>query len=104
MCPRGCRVVRSGMTKINLGRPGERRDPYSVFYLTGSVLDTSIHNHRRWLWVPAFAGTTCWQIAYNDKKRRRKRDDGIFAARIGGPAGHRGELARASRRCLESQD
>src|SRR6185312_9773947 len=39
-------------------RPGERRDPYRVISLVGAVAETFRHHARRWLWVPAFAGTT----------------------------------------------
>src|SRR5258708_17855998 len=39
-------------------RPGERRDPYRVISLVGTVADAFGHNERRWLWVPALAGTT----------------------------------------------
>jgi hypothetical protein len=39
-------------------RPGERRDPYAAAARKGAVADTFFTNKRRWLWVPAFAGTT----------------------------------------------
>src|SRR5437667_10504029 len=39
-------------------RPGARRDPYRVISLLGAVAETFVHNKGRWLWVPAFAGTT----------------------------------------------
>src|SRR5260370_30221174 len=40
-------------------RPGERRDPYSAASRSWAVeVDTFSNNQRRWLWVPAFAGTT----------------------------------------------
>src|SRR5258708_1287315 len=34
------------------------RDPYSVIALWGTKADAFQDNQRRWLWVPAFAGTT----------------------------------------------
>src|SRR5260221_673532 len=40
-------------------RPGERRDPYAVYSRFGTR-GVAFRNHEgRWLWVPAFAGTTC---------------------------------------------
>src|SRR6478736_3954030 len=45
-------------SKSSLCRPGERRDPYRVISLGGTVADTFRNHARRWLWVPAFAGTT----------------------------------------------
>src|SRR6266568_7458381 len=39
-------------------RPGERRDPYAVPYRLGTLSKAFPSNERRWLWVPAFAGTT----------------------------------------------
>src|SRR6266404_2937433 len=41
-----------------LRRPCERRDPYHVISLVGVMADTFCHHERRWLWVPAFPGTT----------------------------------------------
>src|SRR5258708_28878 len=41
-----------------LRRPGERRDPYAVPFPLGTVADAFRNHGRRWLWVPAFAGTT----------------------------------------------
>ncbi len=38
--------------------PALSRDPCRVISLK-SVADTCSNNGRRWLWVPAFAGTTC---------------------------------------------
>src|SRR5713101_6987023 len=43
-------------------RPGERRDPYAVSFLLGTMSDAFCNNDGRWLWVPAFAGTTCGEI------------------------------------------
>ena len=40
------------------GRPGECRDPYAVPFVFGTLVDTFRNHKRRWLWVPAFAGTT----------------------------------------------
>ena len=40
-------------------RPCERRDPYAAAYRCRvGKLVTFCNNHGRWLWVPAFAGTT----------------------------------------------
>ena len=36
----------------------ESGDPYSVSSHCGTVAETFCHHERRWLWVPAFAGTT----------------------------------------------
>src|SRR5258708_4413536 len=35
------------------------RDPYAAAYRSGKMGDVSGYNKSRWLWVPAFAGTTC---------------------------------------------
>ena len=43
---------------IILRRPGESRDPYAVPFVFGTLVDTFRNHKRRWLWVPAFAGTT----------------------------------------------
>ena len=43
----------------NSRRPCESRDPYAVLVvLKGGVRRLSLNNSGRWLWVPAFAGTT----------------------------------------------
>src|SRR5229473_7366677 len=39
-------------------RPGERRDPYAVCSRQGIGAEALLNNESRWLWVPAFAGTT----------------------------------------------
>src|SRR5882672_6213882 len=39
-------------------RPCESRDPYAVPSRCGTESETFHNNERRWLWVPAFAGTT----------------------------------------------
>src|SRR5882724_4276614 len=39
-------------------RPCESRDPYAVPSRCGTESETFHNNDRRWLWVPAFAGTT----------------------------------------------
>ena len=43
---------------IILRRPGECRDPYVVPFVLGTLVDAFRNRKRRWLWVPAFAGTT----------------------------------------------
>src|SRR5947207_4540711 len=47
-------------------RPGERRDPYAAASLFGKVANGFCSNKRRWLWVPAFAGTTLESVARVD--------------------------------------
>src|SRR5215475_10013325 len=53
-----------GTQKYGLSRkslhvvPAERRDPYSAASQCGTLADTFRNVDRRWLWVPAFAGTT----------------------------------------------
>src|SRR5882757_7515058 len=42
----------------SLRRPRESGDPYSVSSRFGTVAEAFCHHERRWLWVPAFAGTT----------------------------------------------
>jgi hypothetical protein len=50
----GCLTI-----EINSRRPCESRDPYAVLVvLKGGVRRLSLNNRGRWLWVPAFAGTT----------------------------------------------
>jgi len=39
-------------------RPCERRDPYAVKLRFKDVASGTANNRSRWLWVPAFAGTT----------------------------------------------
>src|SRR2546430_16850502 len=39
-------------------RPGERRDPYAAAHRIEDAVVTFCNNWHRWLWVPAFAGTT----------------------------------------------
>ena len=39
-------------------RPGESRDPYAAAHREREMADGLFHDARRWLWVPAFAGTT----------------------------------------------
>jgi hypothetical protein len=41
--------------------PGKRsatRDPYAAAVVWGTLGDAFRNNKSRWLWVPAFAGTT----------------------------------------------
>jgi hypothetical protein len=42
-------------------RPCERRDSYAAASRFGTLANGFFSNRRRWLWVPAFAGTT-WQL------------------------------------------
>src|SRR5881396_198321 len=46
------------VSKLSIGRPCERRDPYRMISVVGTMGETFRHHDRRWLWVPAFAGTT----------------------------------------------
>ena len=39
-------------------RPCERRDPYRVIHRMSTAAETFRTTTPRWLWVPAFAGTT----------------------------------------------
>src|ERR1700754_1761006 len=43
-------------------RPGERRDPYTRSLVIRAAGDGHKHE-RQWLWVPAFAGTTCGKLS-----------------------------------------
>ena len=43
---------------LSTRRPGERRDPYAAACGKGTRADVLRHHKHRWLWVPAFAGTT----------------------------------------------
>src|SRR5260370_19830331 len=44
-------------------RPSERRDPYAeAVVVKDAVQRLSRNNPRRWLWVPACAGTTMYRI------------------------------------------
>src|ERR1700722_436847 len=43
-------------------RPGECRDPYAVSFRLGARGVAFRSNEDRWLWVPAFAGTTWGEI------------------------------------------
>jgi len=55
-------VVPAKPTGPAFGRPDDRlrasRDPYSVPYRFSRGGWGLLFNERRWLWVPAFAGTT----------------------------------------------
>jgi hypothetical protein len=54
----GYRMWNFRMHGVSTSRPCERRDPYAAASRLGSVANASRTNTRRWLWVPAFAGTT----------------------------------------------
>src|SRR6267142_7035262 len=61
--PRALRVARAKSyllfdNRILFRRPCESRDPYAVPSRCGTESETFHNNERRWLWVPAFAGTT----------------------------------------------
>ena len=38
--------------------PALSRDPYAAAVVSGTVVTGFGYHERRWLWVPAFAGTT----------------------------------------------
>src|SRR6266702_8137508 len=46
------------MGSVPSRRPGVGRDPSRVISLGGTIADTLRNHARRWLCVPAFAGTT----------------------------------------------
>src|SRR6476661_448134 len=49
-----------------LSRANASRDPYAAALQEGTPGDVLRNNNRSWLWVPAFAGTTCgWMFASN---------------------------------------
>jgi hypothetical protein len=52
-----CRV-KPGNDDAVSGRPCERRDPYAAASLSSAAAKRLSNNGYRWLWVPAFAGTT----------------------------------------------
>ncbi len=54
-----------GLFRISPRRPGEGRDPYSLRHQFEGGMERSSHRHHyvRWLWVPAFAGTTEYAAA-----------------------------------------
>src|SRR6267142_3301457 len=56
--PRGAKSRLLFDNRILLRRPCESRDPYTVSYRLSTKAETFCPNERRWLWVPAFAGTT----------------------------------------------
>src|SRR6185369_17251135 len=51
-------LVAGFIAPLSARRPGERRDPYAVPARLGTRRETFRNKHGRWLWVPAFAGTT----------------------------------------------
>jgi hypothetical protein len=51
-------AARRGVSIISPVVPALSRDPYRVIYRSGDVADGFANNDGRWLWVPAFAGTT----------------------------------------------
>src|SRR5882672_12794709 len=68
-------------------RPCESRDPYAVPSRCGTESETFHNNERRWLWVPAFAGTT-WEdsiVKQQTRLRAPRRDQGRVVAFISRP-------------------
>src|SRR5260370_35251035 len=53
----GCGGAQVG-DDISKRRPRERGDPYGADLRLGDVVEAFCSPDRRWLWVPAFAGTT----------------------------------------------
>src|SRR5437868_5798714 len=47
-----------GLVSLSTRRPRAGGDPYAVPLRWGTVSDIFCNNKGRWLWVPAFAGTT----------------------------------------------
>src|SRR6266576_5534345 len=47
---------------LSTRRPRAGGDPYAVPLRWGTVSDIFCNNKGRWLWVPAFAGTTCGEL------------------------------------------
>ncbi len=59
ICPSGTLFrLRARSRAKSQRRPGARRDPYAAASLFGTVANAFSSNRLRWLWVPAFAGTT----------------------------------------------
>jgi len=58
IAPRGAKSRLLFDNRILFRRPCESRDPYTVPYRLSTKAETFCPNERRWLWVPAFAGTT----------------------------------------------
>src|SRR2546429_2074702 len=57
-CGQGKRIERRRSISLHR-RPCVRRDPYAEAFRFWAVeVDTFGNNQQRWLWVPAFAGTT----------------------------------------------
>src|ERR1700683_511140 len=52
-------------------RPGECRDPYAVPFRLGARGVAFRSNEGRWLWVPAFAGTTWCESSPSPSLPRR---------------------------------
>src|ERR1700679_2106235 len=68
-------------------RPCERRDPYAAASHFSIVADDFCFNKQRWLWVPAFAGTTrcgARRDAHNSRALLNVNDDirRVFSSRI----------------------
>src|ERR1700730_1214354 len=49
-------------------RPCESRDPYAAASLAGAGARRLSNNSHRWLWVPAFAGTTVERLAFAGRR------------------------------------
>ena len=45
-------------SRPSTGRPCESRDPYAAAHQFGAAASAIFRHKHRWLWVPAFAGTT----------------------------------------------
>src|SRR6202047_3253410 len=57
---------------ITKRRPGERRDPYAASsHFRNGCSPAFAPLDQRWLWVPAFAGTTKWKAAALEHQRLR---------------------------------
>jgi hypothetical protein len=62
MCASGGEVMGAGIPCRMSCRPGERRDPYAAAPPTSTEARRLSDNQHRWLWVPAFAGTTATDL------------------------------------------
>src|SRR5258706_5338123 len=56
--------------RYSLRRP-ESGDPYSVSSRFGTVAEAFCHHERRWLWVPAFAGTTSSFVGTTQQRKEQ---------------------------------
>src|SRR5258707_10591397 len=61
LAAKGLSEVEQVRTRRGIARPvvpAESGDPYAAGFQRGAVAVALVNNGRRWLWIPAFAGTT----------------------------------------------